>query len=524
MTLSSTERLLVVCRRAPAPLLAAGAPLFRIGRLSHDDARLMLAVLGVPEADHDGLVAWSDRVPLALTLGAQHMLSHRWWTPHRDDDPPDINERLLHRLLPAPRTRVTPALAGAAIALALDEPALGALVGDAAQEQFEQLRSCTIVDPGPSGLRMQYLPRRAILGLLSRTDPQLDRDVRRRLADHLVGAAVTRGVAVSADLSVLTRNQPMSKLYRWHEDFSVRPAFAHDGGIVRDVLCGAGQEAWWTSVAPYFEQAVEHVTITTSKDGRVLAYAIAVTPDSAPDVARADPMLASWLAHAAGDLGDRNAILWRDSCDLLSIDRSRSPSAAVASARVGAVLHSGLANPRYAYVPLMARCADGAALASALRARHLDELDAEVGGEAITCNLIDFGPAGLLGAQRDLVHHKNGLSSAPRHVQHHQARKELFEQAIRDYQKPMALARNPLGIGATANERVNSIRAEIDKAVCEAFGDSYSERALRDVLQCAYLRPTSGHDRSAYELNMSRTTYFRKLRLAVARVVDHLAA
>jgi hypothetical protein len=159
-----------------------------------------------------------------------------------------------------------------------------------------------------------------------------------------------------------------------------------------------------------------------------------------------------------------------------------------------------------------------------LRARRLEQLDAEIGGEAITCNLIDFGPAGLLGAQRDLVYHKNGLSSAPPHVQHDQTRKGLLEQAIRDYQKPVALARNPLGIGATATERVNSIRAEIDRAVRQAFGDSYSERALRDVLQYAYLQPTSGHDRSAFELNMSRTTYFRKLRLAVQRVVDHLAA
>ena len=38
-----------------------------------------------------------------------------------------------------------------------------------------------------------------------------------------------------------------------------------------------------------------------------------------------------------------------------------------------------------------------------------------------------------------------------------------------------------------------------------------------------YLQPGASHDRAAADLHLSRATYFRRLRAAVARVAAHIA-
>ena len=68
------------------------------------------------------------------------------------------------------------------------------------------------------------------------------------------------------------------------------------------------------------------------------------------------------------------------------------------------------------------------------------------------------------------------------------------------------------------------MRALIDQAVGEAFGDSPEEELMREVLVRGYLEPAGSQEEAARELNMSRTAYFRRLRAAVERVAERLGA
>jgi transcriptional regulator with AAA-type ATPase domain len=131
-------------------------------------------------------------------------------------------------------------------------------------------------------------------------------------------------------------------------------------------------------------------------------------------------------------------------------------------------------------------------------------------------------PTGLRGTQRDLVSHTAGrLATLPGPAGG--AGAEAAQNAIRDYQRPSRLQDNQLAVGSTPRERVASARALIDQAIDDLFGHTHEEQALRAVLRAAYVEPNGGHERAAYDLNMSRSTYFRKLRTAVDRVTNHLA-
>jgi hypothetical protein len=76
----------------------------------------------------------------------------------------------------------------------------------------------------------------------------------------------------------------------------------------------------------------------------------------------------------------------------------------------------------------------------------------------------------------------------------------------------------------TTEERVASVRAQIEDAVQHAFGASPDEQLLRKIIERGYLDPTGSHELAADELHVSRATYFRRLRVASQRVADYLIA
>jgi hypothetical protein len=75
----------------------------------------------------------------------------------------------------------------------------------------------------------------------------------------------------------------------------------------------------------------------------------------------------------------------------------------------------------------------------------------------------------------------------------------------------------------TVDERAAAVRARVEQAADEAFGDSVEDRELREALVRGYLDPAPSHDQAAAALQLSRAAYFRRLRAAVARVAAHIA-
>jgi hypothetical protein len=101
---------------------------------------------------------------------------------------------------------------------------------------------------------------------------------------------------------------------------------------------------------------------------------------------------------------------------------------------------------------------------------------------------------------------------------------EAVREALRSLRLPHVLARSPLATGEGISQRAESVREQILAAVDEAFGDTHDERLLRRVLVRGYVDPAPNHERAADELHLSRSSYFRRLRVASERVAETLAA
>jgi hypothetical protein len=100
---------------------------------------------------------------------------------------------------------------------------------------------------------------------------------------------------------------------------------------------------------------------------------------------------------------------------------------------------------------------------------------------------------------------------------------EAVREALRVLHVPAALAESPLARGHDMRERAESVRALIRDAADHAFGATADERLLKAILVRGYLDPATSHEQAAAELHVSRSTYFRRLRLAAERVTAYVA-
>jgi hypothetical protein len=141
-----------------------------LGNLSPDESRTYLRRVGVPEARHSDVLAFTHGHPLALALVGEVARG-------RDFDPvssPDVLAALLERLLrdvPGPTYRE--ALEACAQVRVTDEALLGVLLdsGDVSAE-FAWLRRLPFVDSGPGGLFPHDLAREVLDSDLRWRNPQ----------------------------------------------------------------------------------------------------------------------------------------------------------------------------------------------------------------------------------------------------------------------------------------------------------------------------------------------------------------
>jgi hypothetical protein len=227
------------------------------------------------------------------------------------------------------------------------------------------------------------------------------------------------------------------------------------------------------------------------------------------------------LARARADAHLGGAVLWRDATDFTGDPRGRVQ----AMLGMTGMLRSGLANPRFAYLPINPRRPGALRFAQTLGAEHLAELDWQAGDHRIECHRIDYGPSGLHGALRAAVYAELGVAvpGAPAPSAGPAPDSEAVREALRNFRVPHELARSPLASGATRDERAESVRASLREAADRAFGDSENEKLLRRVLIRGYIDPAVSHEQAALDLSLSRAAYFRRLRTAAERVADYLA-
>jgi hypothetical protein len=512
-----------------------------------DAALKLVNAHGLADGDLAGqLIAWADGSPLALALAADAAVRDGGaWAPHSIHEHPNLVQAILHRIA---RTELDggnlDVAAVAAIARACDADMLRNVLPEVDAVAADRwLRERTFAEPVAGGTALHEIVRQAMRADLRTRDPERDRELRRRIADHLFLKGLRAGPRTVVDLSELVENPAIRWGFGADGSTTHRPDLyrAEDAPVVKaHILKKPAGAAWWDLTQPILEQAPDRVVTVRDARDALCGIAIAVTPGNAPPVAERDPCLGPWIAQARAAHPGEEVLIWRDSIDFVGHGDVTSPVLSVLN--TAAILRSGLDNPRWSYIPIDAANPAAVAFAEAVDSVHLTHLDCSVGDRVVQCHQIDHSESGLLGRMRAAVYGELGLGEpgpvrlggdletlgeailaageqAGGAVTH-----DVVRDALRNLHQPLQLASSPLARGATPEDRAASVRAELEDAVAHAFGDSPDEQLLQTIVRRGYLDPDGSHERAADELHVSRATYFRRLRAASTRIADYLIA
>ncbi|MFA4929171.1 MAG: ATP-binding protein [Patulibacter sp.] len=511
----------------------------RLGPLSADEGRALVRGLGVvDEPTTASLVAWSVGSPLALTLATAVAQREGHWDGRDFEQRPELVEMLVRRLA---RAQVEDEHADVVAVAAIARVTTAALLADALpsrdpNEDYRWLRAQAIAEPVGDGLAMHALVRRAVHGHLLATRPERERELRRRIADHLFARAAAGEPRLTIDLAELIR----SPTVRWgfgaegavglHAD-ALRPGELDD---LPDAVLARGSDVWWAATRTLADASPEHFVVARDAHEALCGLGVAVTPANASPGTLADPFVGDWVRHAQQHVPDGDAMVWRDSLDLTTSERGDLGSRVLAVVNTAAVLRSGLVNPRYFYLPINPINAASVAFAAESGSRNVPELAVQVGELRHECHVIDYGPDGLLGSQRDTIYAELGLpriaaeaapAGAPSAVVRPAAVSVAdVQQALRDLDRPSRLAVSPLAAAVGGEDPSAAVRALLIRAADQAFGAGAEETLMRDLVERAYVDHRTSHEDAAHELHVSRATYFRRLRQATVRVADYALA
>lgn len=489
--------------------------------LSDDDARELLARRGLADPGAaDAIVRWADGLPLALAVGADAAVAGAEPAAAPDTDA-QLAATLLRRLAGDELAGADrDVLAVAAIAVAVDPRLLSAtLPGVDGDHADAWLRSLSFSEPHGARVALHDRVRSALRRDLAERDPEHERALRRAIADHLHDRAQLGEHWLVVDLAALISDPAV----RWgfaaatdrHRIDRLRPG---DADAAATAL-GAHGTDWWAGVHRFCDEAPETVATVRESTGRLAGLCVAVTPQTAPAWAADDAILGPWLAHARAAGHDGSVLLWRDAFDLTAGEHPEGGSPVTALLNSAASMLCGIPNVRCFYGAVDASSPAARRLSAAIGAVRVPELDVADGERTVECHVLDHGPGGLIGTARALVYRDLGLPP-PAPVPDAGPGADAVRDALRAFHDPVALAASPLARGAGAAARAESVRALLRAATAAAFGDSDDERLQRRIVERGYLDPDGGHGRAAHELRLSRTTYFRRLATASARVAD----
>jgi hypothetical protein len=490
--------------------------------LDRDDAHAVLSAYVVPAGpEADELVRIAQGWPLALALAAS---SAGGESPAVSDagDRVDLLRRVVARVVRSELDGAGfDAVAVAALARTCDAQLLGSVLADTdAKARIAWLRSLSFAESVGDAVSLHDLVRRAIRAELEARDPERARELRRRIADHVHGRAVAGEPRMLIDLTELIDDRSL----RWGLGAEASVDYRIDGVRPGDAEALAAWYAtrprWWRDVAAFLAEAPELMVLARNANDQLAGVSIAVTLARRPAIAAGDAVLGPWLDYAARELASADVLLWRDSTDF---QRNADPASPVISLmNTAAILASGIANVRYSFIPIDPRNSAAIRFTRSVGGRPVPELAVEIDGRVLECHLIDHGEGGMIGQLREIVYAELRLPLGSGHAGPKAASDDVRD-ALRNFHRPTALARNPLAKGETSAERAASVRALLAAATIQAFGDSANELLLREILERGYFEPDSKHELVAERLNLSRTAYFRRLRQAVERLATWVA-
>jgi hypothetical protein len=514
-----------------------------VGPFADADARLLATLQGVAdEAAVARLIEWAEGSPLALTVGADASRDGGW-RPEWLEGAPDLVQALLRRItaeeMEAGDLEV---LAVASIARAVNARLLRGVLPEVDADEGEAwLRTRTFTEAVGDGVALHEIVRKALRADLKAKRPDQERDLRRRIADHVHARAVRGEQRLLTDLADLVENPALrwgmgaEGSVRYRVD-SLRPddlGELHDRVRERAAdVSDAGFAEWWEPTQKLLQEAGDRAVVVRDAEDHLCGMAYAVTAFNAPPAAEEDPMLAGWIAHARREAPGGQALIWRDALDLTTSRKGDIASPIMALMNTGTVLRSGLTNPRWSYLPIDPGNEAAVMFAKMSRSTHVPENDIVGPERTVQCWILDSGPGGLLGGTLASIYSElgiplpeftdpvedaatNRLPEVPPPVL---VTADDVRDALRSLDQPLELASSPLARGATPEERAASVRLILEEATDHAFGEGPDEQVLRR----GYLDAQVSHEAAWWELHLSRATYFRKLRTASARVAEWL--
>lgn len=515
---------LIASRRAPGPEWArrdeAGFLPVAVAPLDPRASTEVLRRHGLGSDDAERARAWAHGNPLALELAA---------AAHGDAGSPvaegaeldeDLVANLVAERLQGPHLAT---LATAAIARVTTPDLLAdALLGADPEAEWEWLRGRDFVEPRGLGVAPHELVREAIRACLRRDHPLVERELRRRVADHLyaIGAGPAGPLAVT-DLAELADSPALHWGFSWRASARLRVDGLRPGDLelADRAVAGRPHAVVWEGSRALLEAAPEHATVARDRDERLCGLTISLTPGTAPTVADDDPILGPRLAHARR-LDRTDAVIWRD---MISVGEDRDPDLFGLLGMAG-LLAATSGSPRYGYLPINPALPGARDFAAAGGAVHVPELDARIAGETIECHLVDWGPGGVLAALRAHVYRELGLAEPPRPTAARAVSMATVREALRNFGVPAELAKSPLARGESVAERAAAAREALIDAVDHAFGETPGDQLTQTALRRGYLERNATQEAVAEALHLSRAAYFRRLRRGCERVAAYLSA
>jgi len=505
-----------------------------LGALPGDEARKLLAAYGVADVRVPSIIEWASGSPLALALAADAAAADADWDAASAPDRPEILRSLLHRLVDTELRNVRPSALGIAVVARSTTPDLlrALLPEEDAEAAYQELARLTVTEPLGAGIVMHELVHRALLADLRLNNSDLERDLRRRIADYLCARAASGEPQLVIDIAHLVENPLVRWGFGWDGNAGVRLDAVRPDDAARVAQSARGGRHWWRLARRYFTDAPGRVSIARDDAGDICGYMVCMSLGTAPGFAYSDPLTGPWLERAQRDAALGDSVIWQSAVDLTGEARVQ------AMLGLAGLLRSGASSPRFGYLPIDDRVAGALDFAHAVRAQHLADLDVTLDDAFVQCWRIDYGPGGMFVNLRKTIYRELGLPrpadppalpadppAAPA-VRGAPGVIDLatVRDALRNFHVPLELARSPLARGDSVAERAESVRRLLRAAAAETFGASPTERLLHSVVVAGYLEPQSSHEAAALRLNISRAAYFRRLRTAVERLAEQLAA
>lgn len=457
---------------------------------------------GVVDHELDGLVRRSLGSPLTVVVGAHTSPS---------DDAAQLEHRLIGDEVDAAHQRI---MTVASLARVTTPQLLAdVLDSDDPDADYAWLATRTFSEALATGVTLHAVVADAVRARSRQRDPVGEATTRQAIADHLYARALDGERNISLELQHLVVDPHV----RWGyandvgSRYRIDDVAPGDAEAVGAILTSVGASAWWEITRRFFEDHEEHVGVARDHTGAVGGYFIAVTPSWAPAAAEDDPVLGPWLQYARTALETDDAVLWREAVDLTG-----EMGEITSLLGAGGLVASGLMNPRYAFLPISPAVPAARLFSESLDGRHIAALDVDTHGMSLECHLVDYGPSGLLGYQRDWIYRESG-AAVPAEPQTDPAR------VLRWLRDPAGLEVGPPWLGESPAERLATLRRLVEAAL-DVFGTSDDEQLARRLISAAFLGDGASHEAIAHRLHLSRSAYFRRLQVASRRVGSQVLA